>query len=152
MHQSEVPRGNRNTRPEAQGHDIKGHWDPRMVNSKEQSQVQGQKGALATVGDRPFVQKTTAVPVASSVEHPSLGVWTTSFTCKGESWGTHILTEASRPQSISQECLSLVLCSELAFCDQGAVYSKEPFCCIFDRLASSSAPGWHVCPLMCEFR
>lgn len=39
VHQSEVPRGNRNTRPEAQGHDIKGHSDPRMGNSKEQSHV-----------------------------------------------------------------------------------------------------------------
>ena len=39
VHHSEVSRGNRNTRPEAKGHDIEGHSDPRMGNSKEQSQV-----------------------------------------------------------------------------------------------------------------
>ena len=38
-HQSRVSRGNRGTRPEAKGHDIKGHSGPRTSNSKEQNQV-----------------------------------------------------------------------------------------------------------------
>lgn len=43
LHQSQVSRGNRGTRPEAKGHDTGGHSDPRTSNSKEQNQVQGQE-------------------------------------------------------------------------------------------------------------
>lgn len=145
MHQSEVSRSNRNTRPEAKDHFIEGPSDPGMGNSKEQSQVSCQEGTQSHVHcwRQTLCEEDPSWP--SSLLSGMPRCW--GVPCTGWSWG-HPSSKASSYQNISRAWLSLAVWGEFTSCDPDAIYSEEYLCCIFNRLASPSAPAWWVHPLM----
>lgn len=66
------------TRPEAQGHDIEGHWDPRIGSCEEQSQ------SLSHCWWRALCEEDHSCPSCLLSGTPSYGEsWSQGFTCQG---------------------------------------------------------------------